>query len=524
MEILRLEIKTSVDRPHMTYDICSVFYEYKINIIWMEVYTHIVYMKIAKLEANLQNKILKELTEIEGIESIKEINLISVEKKEIEIKSIMDTVHQGILVLGKEENVKYINEYALDKVFMIERSGVADKKIRDLLPGNYMKVKKALQKVKKYNEVLDFEIQMNNKDYLMGINSIISDEEVFCGFIITLQDTKRINEILNKKRYDNRITFEDIIGKHHKMVKAINDAKIFSQSDSPVLIMGESGTGKEIFARAIHNLSNRSSMPFVAINCGAIPDQLLESELFGYEAGSFTGANSKGKMGIFEIANRGTVFLDEIGEMPTHLQVKLLRVLQEKKIRKLGSNKEIEINVRIISATNKNLNKMVETNQFRLDLFYRINIFTLVIPPLRERREEIKILVEHYLKEFSQEYNKEIVEVEPNAMKKLLDHKWYGNVRELQNVMERAVALNYTGRIIEQDIRLNKVTDTKILNDSTSLKETLETIEKEIIVAALAENKGIRKTAKALGTTHTLLINRIKKYNINQNEWGDQNE
>ncbi|MCY6485776.1 sigma 54-interacting transcriptional regulator [Clostridium aestuarii] len=518
MEISRLEIKT-IDRPNMTYDISGIFVKYKVDITWMEVYTFVVYVKFQKLEPNMQKKIKKEILEIDGVQSIKEINLISVEEKEIEIKSIMDTVWQGIIVLNKDEKIKYINKYALKNIFFTSDIEVINKKISVLLDNYYNKVKKALESVKKSNEVIDLEIQINNKNYLISINSMISEKNILLGFVITLQDAKRMNEILNLKRYDNQITFNDIIGKSSKIVESIKHAKVFSQSDSPVLIMGESGTGKEIFARAIHNLSSRSYMPFVAVNCGAIPDQLLESELFGYEGGSFTGAKNNGKMGIFEIANGGTIFLDEIGEMPPHLQVKLLRVLQEKKIRKLGSNKENDINVRIISATNKNLNEMVESNQFRLDLFYRINIFTLTIPPLRERREDIKVLVEYYVKQFSKKYNKKINEITPNASKKLLNYEWNGNVRELQNVIERTVALNYTGEITEQDLTLNKISDKRYTNNSTSLKETLGKIEKEIIIESLKNSKSIRKCAKMLGVSHTLLINRIKKYNIDCSEW-----
>lgn len=371
-----------------------------------------------------------------------------------------------------------------------------------------------LQKIQNSNKVFDLEITINSKTYMLSINSIINDEGILCGFVITLQDIKRMREIINQKRYDNEISFKDIIGESLEIKDTINHGKIFAQSNSPVLIIGESGTGKELFARSIHNLSSRSLKPFVAINCAAIPDQLLESELFGYESGAFTGGRSNGKTGIFEVANGGTIFLDEIGEMPPHLQAKLLRVLQEKKVRKLGSNKETNIDVRIISATNRDIYKMVESNQFRLDLLYRINIFTLVIPSLRERKSDIRVLVNHYINEYSQKYCKNVEEITLEAMKKLLDYKWYGNVRELQNVLERTIALINSSKITEKDIIINDEFDKDYIKQSTSLKETLGEVEKEIIVEALKNNKSIRKAAKQLGVTHTLLVNRIKKYNI----------
>ncbi|WP_066498861.1 sigma 54-interacting transcriptional regulator [Abyssisolibacter fermentans] len=518
MEISRLEIKT-IDRPNMTYDISGVFVKYNVNIIWMEVYTFVVYVKFKKLDLHMQSMIKNEILSINGVKSVKEINLISVEEREIEIKTIMDTVWQGIILLNKDENIKYINKYALENIFFTSEIDVINKNISELLSNHYYKIKKILKNVEKSREVVDLEVPFHNKNYLLSINSMISEDDILLGYIITLQDTKRMDKLLSLKRYENRITFKDIIGESNQIVDSIKNAKVFSQSDSSVLIMGESGTGKEIFARAIHNLSSRSTYPFVAVNCGAIPDQLLESELFGYEGGSFTGAKSNGKLGIFEIANGGTIFLDEIGEMPPHLQVKLLRVLQEKKMRKIGSDKETSINVRIISATNKNLNKMVKSNQFRLDLFYRINIFTLTIPPLRERREDIKVLVEYYVKQFSKKYYKDIKGITTNAMDKLMNYEWYGNVRELQNVIERTVALNYTGEIKQQDIMLNKSINIEYTNTPTSLKDTLGRIEKEIIIKALKNHNSIRKCAKTLGVSHTLLINRMKKYQINYSEW-----
>lgn len=518
LNISRLKIET-IDRPNMTYDISGVFVKNNINIIWMEVYTFVVYVKYKKMKSDEQNKLVKEILALKGVESVKEINYISVEKKDMEIRNIMDTVSQGIIVLDIDENVKYINKYALDKILFKSKENLINVNITKLIGKEYKKVSKALENINKQVDIADFEITINQKNYLISINIMKSEENVSLGYILTLQDEKRMNKVLTMKRYENQITFKDIIGKSKLMLECIENAKVYSQSDSPVLITGESGTGKEIFARAIHNLSGRSSSPFVAVNCGAIPDQLLESELFGYEGGSFTGAKTNGKLGIFEIANGGTIFLDEIGEMPPHLQVKLLRVLQEKKIRKVGSNKETDIDVRIISATNKNLSSMVEKNQFRLDLYYRINIFTLVIPPLRNRKGDIEVLIDYYIKQFSTKYNKEVLNISQEAMKKLLEYEWQGNVRELQNVIERTVALNYTGQIKGQEIILNKSINIACTNSKTSLKDTLEVVEREIILKTLKNHNSIRACAKTLGVSHTLLINRIKKYRIKNSEW-----
>lgn len=524
--VSRIEIKT-IDRSNMTYDISSVFAKYNINIIWMEVYTYVVYIKISKLPIEIWEKVKKEIKCIDGVQEIKEIDLITLEKKELEIKTVMDIVDHGVIILSKKKEINYINKYALENVFEINSKTIVYSSIRNLIPEYYNRITEKFKDIEKKDKPLSFEITINDKNFILSLHSIKTEANVCCGYLMIIQDLKKVKEIFNSKRYNNRITFQDIIGNSQKITRVISQAKTFALSDSPVLIMGESGTGKELFARAIHNMSNRATMPFIAINCGAIPDQLLESELFGYEKGSFTGAKNSGKTGLFEEANGGTIFLDEIGEMPPHLQVKLLRVIQDKKVRKIGSNKSIDINVRIISATNRDIKKMIEINQFRLDLFYRINIFTLLIPSLRERRDDIEVLIHHLKEKYASKYNKNILKITDAAQKKLINHRWEGNVRELENVVERAVALISTKIVTENDIVLDneknkeKIQEFKSRSDwkVNSLKETLGNIEREIIVDSLKQNGSIRKAAKALDTTHTLLINRIRKYSISDSEW-----
>jgi transcriptional regulator with PAS, ATPase and Fis domain len=225
------------------------------------------------------------------------------------------------------------------------------------------------------------------------------------------------------------ITTDVILGKS-KYTNALKERiKKFADSKSTILITGESGTGKELIARTIHSESNRSDKPFVAINCGAIPDELLESELFGYVKGAFTGANSSGRMGKFELANEGVIFLDEIGDMPLHLQVKILRVLQEKKVTRIGSNKPIDLDIRVIAATNKDLKELIKKNNFRDDLYYRLNVIPISIPPLRERIEDIEIIMEQKIKKYNLLFEKDVEGIEEDAKKILLEYPWPGNVR-----------------------------------------------------------------------------------------------
>ena len=252
-----------------------------------------------------------------------------------------------------------------------------------------------------------------------------------------------LHELKKSRKFAGKIlsgqatyTFEQVIGKNEKFMKIVAYAKKIADSKSTVLITGESGTGKEVFAQAIHNYSIRKDEPFIAVNCGAIPRTLIESELFGYEDGAFTGAKKGGNAGKFEIAEGGTIFLDEIGEMPIDMQIKLLRVIEAGVITRIGSSIEIPIDVRIIAATNKNLKNEVENGNFRKDLYYRLNVLPIYLPPLRERREDIPEFINYYMEKTAEKLNKQAINISEEYMKYLIDYDWPGNVRELENVIE----------------------------------------------------------------------------------------
>ncbi|MDR7869267.1 MAG: sigma 54-interacting transcriptional regulator [Tissierellaceae bacterium] len=512
MKTKRIKIITNVDRPHMTYDILSIFRKYDVEIIWMEVYTFVIYIKMPDVSSDLWAKLKEELKEIEGFASVKEISLIAVEERDIEMNRILDDISYGVVILSRDGRIKYTNKYAAEKVFKSKADKVNGADITSFI--NERDLNSFFERQEDEECINNMQIVIGNRHYIINIHPMLSNENIFSGYMLNISDKKVINEMINANRYENPITFDDIIAESNKMIQTINQAKLFSLSDSPILITGESGTGKELLTRAIHNLSNRRDKPFVAINCASIPEQLLESELFGYEGGAFTGSKKAGKMGLFEVANGGTLFLDEIGEMAPHLQAKLLRVLQEKKIRRIGSNKEEPVDVRIISATNQNLEEMVENDNFRLDLLYRINIFNIHIPALRERREDIPSLIEHFAKLHSDKYGKEIDSISSQAMSKLTQYNWPGNVRELQNVVERAVALAEDKELNLRDIILYQKEDSDDIIVNDSLPKSLENLEKKMIEESLNTNDTIRGAAKDIGITHTMLINRMKKYNI----------
>ena len=324
--------------------------------------------------------------------------------------------------------------------------------------------------------------------------------------------------------------FSNIIGRSEKMREIYGVIKKLSKSSSTVLIYGESGTGKELVARAIHFNSIRSNKPFVSVNCGALPESLLESELFGHEKGSFTGAIST-KEGLFETANHGSFFLDEIGETTTPIQVKLLRVLQEREIKRVGGIKNISVDVRVIAATSKDLKEEIKQKNFREDLYYRLNVIPLYLPPLRERREDIPLLANHFLSKYVKNQNSSVREISPEAMDLLSDYDWPGNVRELENIIENIVTLTENKVILKQDLsgklgpktglaadkeEKRDQTQTQVLpEDEKPFKEKTAEFEKELINQALESAQGnISRAARELKITRQDLQYKIKKYKL----------
>lgn len=308
---------------------------------------------------------------------------------------------------------------------------------------------------------------------------------------------------------------DDIIGNCDIMLDLKESVRRVAKTNSSVLILGESGTGKELFAHSIHSASMRKKAPFICVNCGTIPEQLIESELFGYEEGAFTGAKKGGKMGLFQAAHGGTIFLDEIGDLPMAMQVKLLRVLQDKEIQKVGSNVREPINVRVVAATNKSLDEMIKAGQFRADLYYRLNVVTLNIPALRERKEDLPLLIKSLLAKISQKESMGVIEVSRTAMEYLINYDWPGNVRELENVLERAINFVGPDKKIEVKHLPSRVTGVEQVGAVLTMKEIVEHAEQEAIKNALMQCR-YRKTkaAQQLGISRTTLYEKMIKYGL----------
>lgn len=326
--------------------------------------------------------------------------------------------------------------------------------------------------------------------------------------------------ILLKEEFSSQLGMPTIVGKSKKIVEAARLAQKVAPTKTTVLLLGESGTGKELFARAIHCLGPRKEFPFVPINCAAIPRELLESELFGYEKGAFTGAENR-KLGRFELADKGTVFLDEIGEMDMSLQSKIMRVIQEGEIERVGGLKTIKVDVRVLAATNRDIKKAVSEGRFREDLYYRLNVFPIIIPPLRERLEDIPLLVDYFIKKYCAEMKVPEKRISSDAMDMLMRYNWKGNVRELENTIERAIILCDGNTISTENIALLPLSDRSLetlpLEGSleVTVREALRIVETKRIKKALEETRGNKsKAAEILDVSYKTLLTKIKEYGI----------
>jgi len=320
-----------------------------------------------------------------------------------------------------------------------------------------------------------------------------------------------------RSELEGRYEFDNIVGKSREMQSIFREVEKVIDSDVTVLIQGESGTGKELVARAIHNRSQvRKDKPFVPVNCTALPESLLESELFGHEKGAFTGAAAR-RIGKFESADGGTIFLDEIGDMSLSTQSKILRVLQEREFERLGGNKLVKVNIRLISATNKHLEEEVHKNTFRVDLFYRISVFPIKLPPLRERKSDIPLLASYFCKRYSGREKKKIEKIDKNAIKILMGYHWPGNVRELENVIERAVVISNSNRIGLDDLPKRIVTfgEDRFDTNEETLPQWLEKLEVEILRKTLLEFEGnVSQTARKLGIGRATIYRKARKHNL----------
>lgn len=438
---------------------------------------------------------------------------LELEKKKLEI--LLNGINKAVVSIDTKGNIDKYN-LKFRHIFNIEDEKLENGNIFDLL--DFIKKPSKLDFEKYKTGIFYYKKQGRNLKGIYNISEIAVKNKLK-GYVIDFIENKEAIKNYNKINKDYKITLDNIIGESEIMGHTKQKALIAAKSNSTVLITGESGTGKELFARAIHNHSDRTDYPFVTVNCAAIPDNLLESELFGYEEGAFTGAKKGGKLGKFELAHKGTIFLDEIGDMSIHLQGKLLRVLQERELDKIGGKSNIFIDVRVVAATNKNLEELVKNGQFREDLYYRLKVIPITLPTLRERKGDIPLLIDYMIKEYAHKLNKDVIGIESDASKVLIDYTWPGNVRELQNIIEYSINMS-TSSVLNLDIIPNNIKVTYY--DEKSHKEeeirTLEDLEREEIKKAFNKYKHYKKdkelVANALGISRATLYRKLEKYKI----------
>jgi PAS domain S-box-containing protein len=440
------------------------------------------------------------------------------------LRTIMDYSDEGIVAVDEEGRVALLNRVAKE-IARCKSEDAVGRNVDDLMPE--LELSGVLRTGTEELETLR---SIGNTMVTASCVPLRIDSETF-GAVAIFQKISRIQEVegrIRRKLFRKGLTakyhFRDIVGKSPALLEVIDLAKQYSAVDSNILLEGETGTGKELFAQSIHNASTRKRGPFVAVNCAAIPEHLIESELFGYVEGAFTGAAKAGKAGLFELAHSGTVFLDEISELPLQFQARLLRVLQEKEIMRLGHDRVIPIDVRVIAASNVSLKELVRANRFRSDLLYRIDVLRIAIPPLRKRYEDVSTLVKHYLRQNRPALPKDKPVITEKALALLTEHAWLGNVRELMNFCERVSIISKDGRVDEQSVLMVLDFDAPALGAGQSQddgfptdvdKDSFRRLEKRIIAAALRQCGGNKKkTAQLLGIDASTLWRKIKKYGI----------
>lgn len=445
-------------------------------------------------------------------------------KHEKQLRTFIDEMPDGVIYLNEKNIITLINNTGKKLLLLNDDQDIVGQPI-----SNFISKHNLIGIINKKKNELGEEIEFSGNKILIRSTPLFAKESYIgtilifqkSSFISTLDQNVRRKNI--KKGMNAYITFKDLEATtvSAEMKNSINKAKQYANTESTILITGESGTGKEMFAQSIHNASSRSDQPFVAINCAALNQDLVESELFGYEEGSFTGAKAGGKPGLFELAHNGTLFLDELGLLPLNVQVQLLRVLQERQVMRIGGTKMIPINIRVIAATNTNLIKAVESGTFRHDLYYRLNVLNISIPPLNKRRDDIPLLIEHYLSLFSATYNKNIKSCSPEFIQSFQNHNWRGNVRELMNYIMRIVILSDSetltiNDIIESEIFMDEheLCKPKKQNNPTDqivlIPDTLESMEKNIIKWYMNKYNGNRsQMCKSLGISRTTLWKKL---------------
>jgi transcriptional regulator of aroF, aroG, tyrA and aromatic amino acid transport len=519
-----------VDEPGLGYEIFKSMENSSIDKIAMEVIPeHGMVIKFLSSSSEQTAAVIKALKEIPGICAVTYCEQMPYEEREWELKAILNSVSEGILAINQKGKITHINEVACRMFHCIPQSvtgrsvteilGENPPVLDTLLSGNIYKLQEC--RIRREGRTIRF---------FASCEPVRNEKGQIIGAVSTIKDFRQVEKMLAKvDKMRNLNGFEDIVYQSESMSRLIKSAKTVAKSSSTILLRGESGTGKELFACAIHTEGARYRGPFIAVNCTALPDTLLESELFGYEEGAFTGALKGGKKGLFEQADTGTLFLDEIGEISPQVQARLLRVLQTGKIRKVGGDKETQVDVRIIAATHRNLEDMLHKGEFREDLYYRLNVIPLTIPPLRQRAEDIPLLAQHLIRKICVKLERPEVRLNKDSVELLMAQVWPGNVRQLENTLERVINLSDAEEILPR--HLADWCDVGGLRNATEkdravcmhcvedehwpkLKEIVAEAEKEVLMRVWKKYPSSRRAAQVLGVSNTTILNKMRSYGL----------
>ncbi|MEJ2640712.1 MAG: sigma 54-interacting transcriptional regulator [Desulfosarcinaceae bacterium] len=509
------------DRVGIVADVSVTIARHRLNIVSMEVVrreacAHLYLEAEGDLIIAAVDDLFAILGGIAGLQEIRFIPTLPQEERENRFRVVLDNISDGVISIDTTGSITTINAVARRALGVGERDVVGESVEALNLPDDRLRACLTGKAVQHARQAL---VTDNGRfQYVATFKPIVDGADQVIGAVQIAKDVKDVRLLARSLADPAQISFSDIIGQNDAISHAITFAERIAPTASIVSLRGDSGTGKELFARAIHTASGRRG-PFIAINCAALPDHLLESELFGYVGGAFTGSKREGKAGLFEHARGGSVFLDEIAEMPLSAQAKILRLIQEKCVRRIGGSQEIAINARIITATNRNLENRVAAGKFRQDLYYRINVLPIHIPPLCARKDDIELLVAHFLFRMASRLDQPVRALTAEAQEKLLSHDWPGNVRELKNVVERAAILADGELIGVENILFSHEMPARAASgvpvDKTApLKSLVADYEKQLIKAALQQHSSIRRTAVALGLSHTALIKKVHKYRL----------
>lgn len=442
-------------------------------------------------------------------------------------RSVIDHVSEGIIAVDRNNLIRTFNPAAAQLLNRKPDDVIGHHVIRTLPDGQLSSILSG--RFSLTNEI----VRIAGDDYVLNSLPMIQNGQRL-GTLVTFQAAQSISNAENRLRDRLRVSghvaryhFDDILGESTSLHNAVLQSQRFARVDSNILLMGETGTGKELFAQSIHNESERAAGPFVAVNCAAIPENLMESELFGYESGAFTGAKKEGKVGLFEAAHEGTLFLDEVSEIPLALQGRLLRVLQEREVRRVGANRVIKVNVRLICATNRDLLEMIEQGRFREDLYYRLKVLSVQIPPLRSREGDAMLLMQHYLNYYAHKFGKQQITISPKAADRISTYSWPGNIRELRNISEQLAVLCENSIITLEDVEniLPALISGKMQSASLPISQTsasgarsptdsLQAIEKRQILDVLSRTGSRKLAAELLGISKTTLWRKCKELGI----------